>query len=255
MRKSLIAALAAFALIAMAAVAVAQSDGVVTGQTMDIAVTPTKVGTKKKPKSATTKVDIVTDPDHEPSVDVFTYQFPSTLKVSTKGFKYCTGQFLAEQQSDAKCPRGSKVGSGSAQARLGSRNADPLNFAVAIYANKGGMTLWLEATGALDIRRAIPIVIAKGTDGFAQNLIADIPPDVESAGGVPVILESVSVSLGGVAKRTVKKKGKKRIQKYFVVASTGCAANRQQTIGTVLKYKLPAGQPDTKARATDNCSK
>lgn len=264
MRKYLIAAVAALATSATAAVAIGQQptpakDGVVTGQFMDASVTPTDAGTKKKPKSATVRVDIVTDPDHEPSVDKFTYQFPSTLKVSTTGFKYCTAQFLSEKQDDAGCPKGSKVGSGTAQARLGSRNADPLVFNVTIYANKGGMTLWLETVGALDIRRAIPIEIDPSSDDdFSQDLIADIPPDVEQAGGVNVVLESVSVSLSGSRKvvKRVKVNGRrvKRTFRYYVVASRGCPTNKQQTLGTVLTYKAPAGQQPTAARAVDACT-
>ena len=249
-------AIAALALVAMSAVAVAQSDGIVTGQTMDVEVAPTDAGTKKKPKSATTTVQIVTDPDHEPTVDVFTYQFPKTLKVSTAGFKYCTLQFLSEQQSDAKCKRGSKIGSGTASARIGSRNSGPLNFAVAIYASKGGMTLWLEDTSGLDIRRAIPIEIQDSSDpDFNQELVADIPEDVEYTAGVKVVLEQVTVKIGATRKKVIKRNGKKRIKRYYVVSSRGCPANGQQTIGTELSYKEPPGQAPTKAQGNDNCTK
>jgi hypothetical protein len=251
LRKYLIAGLAIVALVALSAVAVAQ---VTYNHTMTADTTVKKAGTKKKPKNATGSIGIVTDPDHEPSVDVFEYLFPKELKVSTKGFNYCTLEKLSADQTDANCPKNSKVGTGTARAYLGSRNAEPLNFVIAIYANKVGMTLWLTATGALDIRRAIPIVIAKGSGGYAQKLVADIPPDVEAAGGVPVILESVDVALGAKVTKKVKQ-GKKKVNKsFYVLSSVGCPSSKKLALGTRLIYKLPQGQQPTSAAASVNCS-
>ena len=249
-------AIAALAVVAMSAVAVAQQDGIVTGQTVDVDVSPTDAGSKKKPKSATAIVTMVTDPDHEPTVDVFTYRFPKQLKVSTTGFKYCTLNKLSEAQTDAGCPKGSKIGQGAAAARIGSRSQGQLNFDVAIYANKGGMTLWLEDTSGLDIRRAIPIEIKDSSDpDFNQDLVADIPEDVEYTAGVKVVLESVTVKIGKTRKVVRKRNGKRVVKKYFAVSSRGCGSGGQQTIGTTLDYKEPPGQAPTSANGTDDCTK
>lgn len=254
MRIRSIAALAAVAVAGTSTVALAQGQF---QHTQTANMTPTDTGTPKKPKSATVSVGLVTDPDHQPSVDVFEYRFPSQLRFSTKNFAYCTLEKLSSDQTDANCPKGSKVGSGSARAYLGSRSAEPLDFNVAIYANKVGLTLWLTATGALDIRRAIPITIADdGEDGFAKKLVADIPPDVEAAGGVPVILESVDVQLGAKTTKKVKVKGKKKkVRKsFFIISSVGCPASGNLAIGTRLIYKLPQGQPPTEAAAAVDCT-
>ena len=249
MRKFPIAALAALTALSLATVAFASG-----GHTMTATTTITKAGTKKKPKAAGGTIQIVTDTSFDPTVDVFTYQFPKELKVSTKGFKYCTLEKLSESQDDSVCPKGSKVGTGFAQARIGSRSQGALLFDVAIYANKVGMTLWLTDRSGLDIRRAIPIVIAGGTDGFGQHLVSDIPEDVEYTAGVKVVLEQVDVTLDATRKKVIKRKGKKRTVKYHVLSSIGCPDSGMLTLGTKLSYKEPAGHEPTAATDTVECS-
>ena len=249
MRKYLITASAVVTALALATVAFAAG-----GHQMTATTTVKKAGTKKKPKAAGGTIQIVTDTSFNPTVDVFTYQFPKELKVSTKGFKYCSLEKLSAEQTDAKCPKGSKVGTGFAQAKIGSREGGPLQFDVAIYANKVGMTLWLTDRSGLDIRRAIPIALAKGTDGFGQNLVADIPEDVEYTAGVPVVLEQVDVTLKATRKKTIKKNGKKRTVKYHVLSSVGCPSSGELRLGTKLTYKEPQGHEATAKSDTVPCS-
>ena len=249
MKKYLVAALAASTALVFATVALATG-----GHTMTATTTITKAGTKKKPKAAGGTIQIVTDTSFDPTVDVFTYQFPKQLKVSTRGFKYCTLTQLSEAQTDEVCPKGSKVGTGFAQARIGSRSQGALLFDVAIYADKGAMTLWLTDRSGLDIRRAIPIVIADGTDGFGQNLISDIPEDVEYTAGVKVVLEQVDVTLDATRKKVVRRNGRKRTIRYHVLSSVGCPSSKQLTLGTKLTYKEPPGHEATSATDTVACS-
>jgi hypothetical protein len=235
------AAVASIAALSVSAVAVAQSTE---QHTMTASSNITKPGTKKKPKPAVLKVGLVTPQSIDPTVETFTYQVPKQLKVSTKGFKYCTLQKMAAADSDEVCPKGSQIGKGLASARVNSRTGAPISLVVTIYANRTGMTMWLEeSTGALQIRRAIPVAIVNVSGG--QNLVATIPDDVKYAAGAKIVLEQVQVQLGAT-----RRAGGKR---HYAVGSVGCARSGKMTIGTQLKYAEPKGYPITNAKTKVAC--
>ena len=248
MKKLMTVALAALVAVAVAAVAVAQQDPNAHTMTLDV-VKSNKKGTKKRSKSATVKIGLATSQNIEPTVDVFTFQFPKQLSVSTKGFKFCTANKMVQADSDDVCPKSSRIGSGTASAFIGSRAGRRLNFSVRVYANKKGATMWLEDTEGLNIRRSIPLQLTDGTDTFNQDLIADIPEDVEYTAGVKVVLQSVDVQLGKHIKRRVRGE----IRHFAVVSMTKCPASGEVAMGTELTYKEPQGQGATNARATDGC--
>jgi hypothetical protein len=248
LKKFMTVALAALVAVAVAAVAIAQEDPNAHTMTADV-IKSKKKGTKKGTKSATVKVGLTTSPNIQPTVDVFTYQFPKQTFVSTKGFKFCTANKMVQADSDDVCPKSSKIGFGTASAFIGSRAGRQLNFSVRIYANKKGATMWLEDTEGLNIRRSIPIQLRDGTDTFNQDLIADIPEDVEYTAGVKVVLQSVDVQLGKHIKRRVRGE----IRHFAVVSMRKCPASGEVALGTKLTYKEPPGQGATRARATDPC--
>lgn len=262
----MIAAMAAFAAVAFAAVAIAQSTD--RTHTMDVLVTPTDAGTKKKPKNGKIDILLETDPNENVTVDKFTYLFPKDIKISTKGFKHCTVEQIEDNDlvPPKKCKR-SKVGSGFASAYLTSRQGTRVPLDVTLYANKNSLTIYLQGQGNFSgVKSAFVAEILKGTDGYAQNLTTDVPKSVEFQAGAPVVLESVDLTLGPKKikrKFTVKKKGKKRkkVKKFQIVSVRGCADNLQHTLGTKLEYTdqnpndaTPAPAP-TFAQDTTPCTK
>ncbi len=84
MRKYLIAVIAALAALAMATVAVAQS-GDVTATTK---VSPTKSGTKKKPKSIKVTTFVQNNVPNTTAAKI-EIDFPKTVKISGKGLTSC----------------------------------------------------------------------------------------------------------------------------------------------------------------------
>ena len=107
MRKSLVAALAAPTVLVMATVAFAQNPA----PTIDVKATisPTKAGTKKKPKSEKISLQIDNSRESKTSASKIEISFPKTLKLSTKGLKTCSVAKL-DSQGKASCPRGSCAG-------------------------------------------------------------------------------------------------------------------------------------------------
>lgn len=252
MKKLVTAALTAVLALAMTAVAISQTSS--RTHTMDAKVTPTDAGTKKKPKSATASVSLTTPEGENSNVDKFTFQFPNTLKVSTKGFKRCTVSDVAENGNvpPDKCKK-AQVGSGAAVGHLGSRTASEIPLRVRLYAlDSDQLLVYVDDVANPDnpgslVKRAFTAEISASADAdFGQQIQSDIPADLENV-GAPVILESLSLKIGKQIKR-----GKKR---YRILSSRGCPANGQWLLGSVLEYNLPEGAADTAARATTACKK
>ena len=116
MRKFLIAAIAALASIALASVAVAQTAGDITSTTT---VSPTKAGTKKKPRAAKVKTFVK---NNVPGTTASTIEidFPKTVKISGKGLTYCALSQFAKPGGKANCPAKSKAGTGITHATVGA---------------------------------------------------------------------------------------------------------------------------------------
>ena len=260
MKKFLMLAVAALALVALSAVAVAQ---VQTTHTMDVSVTPIDAGTAKKPKNGTVNVSLKTPQDREVTVDKFVYYFPSQLKVSTKGFKYCTVENITENGNTppTKCNK-AKVGKGLAIAYVGSRAGQQVTFDTTLFANKGGLTVYVAAREFPDLRQAFPATLsASDRDEYKQMISADIPTALEFPAGAPAILDSVDLQMGPKTRKVTRRvKGKKRTTVYRLVSVRGCAANNLHTVGTGLIYADDPRNADpapatTFAQDTTPCTK
>src|SRR5690242_156168 len=100
--------------VAGAAVALAQS---ATAPKLTVTVKPAKAGTKKKPKNSSIHFVVVNN-DTKRTLSKLTITMPKTLRMSGKGFKTCSKAFV-EANTAARCPKGSKIGGGTADAILG----------------------------------------------------------------------------------------------------------------------------------------
>ena len=147
MRKILVAALAAPTVLVMATVAFAQNPA----PTIDVKATmsPTKAGTKKKPKSEKVRPQIDNSRESKTSASKIEISFPKTLKLSTKGLKTCSVAKL-DSQGKAVCPRGSAAGVGTADALVNPQSDNPasLKFNVTTFvAGKNLLAFYLEQQG------------------------------------------------------------------------------------------------------------
>jgi hypothetical protein len=243
LRKYLIVALAALTAVAFAAVAYAQTPGA----EMTVAVAPSKAGTSKKPKDVTIDLEVVNS-DFTQTASRLEIWLPKNVKIDTTGFKRCSVSKLA--QGTGGCPKGAKVGSGSADARAGvnqSANPPVLPFAVTAWVTgKNSIAFHLQQTNG-EIVAVAPGKLSKASGKYGQKLDVTIPeePAQQYPAGVYNGLEKLDVLLGS------KKKGKS------VAVSTGCSGGKLPFKGAITFVANPAPPKAAKVETTTTarCSK
>jgi hypothetical protein len=224
LRKFLIAAIAVVASIALASVAVAQNPDV----TATTTVSPTKSGTKKKPKSVkiTTFVQNNVPGTTAEKIEI---DFPKTVKISGKGLTACK---LSAIQSGGKaaCPAKSKAGTGISHAVVGPDRV-PLNFNVTAFVGAKNLVIfYIEQQGGT-VTKALQGVISKGSGKFAQKLVITIPPDLQQpAPGLYAALTDLKSTLS-------LKKGKNAL-----ITSVGCVKKKHR-FGAKLTFAPNPNQP------------
>lgn len=256
MKKLAITGLAVLAPLAMTSTALAQvAEPVITPSAN---VTPTNGGTKKKPKNAKVRLAFTVNKESRKTLSGINYFVPSNIKLSGKGFPSCSADKI-NASGEGKCPKGSKVGSGTATAVLGP-SQQPLSFTVNVYSG-GNSELALALKGAVEIAFKAPIVPADTP--YGQEIKVTIPPSVQSpAPGLYSYVTSVDTTIGKTFSKTVTKKvhGKKKKVKvtYRYASLTGCPTSGAHTAAVQLLY----AQNDTGAAgespimpATSDCTK
>jgi len=250
MKKLATIGLALVAMLAMTAVAVAQvAEPVIT---LTGSGTPTKGGTKKKPKNATLVTDFKVNKESRKTVANITYFVPKNIVLSGKGFKYCTAETI-NLKGEGACPKGSLVGKGTSTAVLGP-NFAPLGFTVNVYAGgKNEIALALAQTNGGSVRTNFKGTITKASGPYGQKISVDIPASVQSpAAGLYSYITEVKTTIKG---KFVKGSGKKKTTSYFA-SLTGCPKDKQHHLGVQLGYAQndtgPAGKSPV-VTATSPC--
>jgi len=240
LRKSFMAAGAAAIALGAAGVAYAQNPaGSITGTA---SVSPTKAGTKSKPKNEKLTLKVTNDSASKTTASSIKITLPSTLKLSTKGLKQCTkSDDDILRQTPAKACKGSIAGSGSANAVLdpGGASPVPIKFIVTPIVGKNQLLFHLAAQGL-----ANKYVLHGKISG--KSLTITITPDVQQP--VPG-LYSALVDL----KSTLSvKKGKN-----YLISSTGCSGGMHKIPVTVGYVNNPTPPTATSASTTleAKCSK
>jgi hypothetical protein len=227
LKKSLIAAVAAISMLALAAVAVAQTAAPSVEVTAK--VSPSKAGTKKKPKSERIDLQIDNNKESKTSAGKIEIDFPKTLKVSTKGLKTCSVSTLNTQGKSA-FPTAAKAGTGTAEALVNPTSDNPatLKFNVTTFvAGKNKLAFYLEEQGNPNgVQQALPAKLSsKKTKVYGQKLVIAIPGNLQQpAPGVFSALVQIKNSLG-------LKSGKNAL-----IKSIGCAKSREHQIGVKITY-------------------
>jgi hypothetical protein len=247
LRKYLIAALAAALSIAVAATAI--GSGPASGT---VKITPTKAGTKKKPKSIKLTVSVKNEtPGTTASrIDIF---LPRFVRASGKGLKTCSSSKAAAN----KCPKGTKAGGGTANAVVApnSPSPTPLHFKVTAF-NGGTNKILFLLQQVNNSGQIIPSGVSKVLTGklsrasganFYQKLRINIPDDLQQpVPGVYSALQDLTTSLS-------LKKGK-----HALLTTVGCPGSKQHVLGVLLTYAPnpgPPSRPSGSAEASTSCSK
>lgn len=176
MRKLAFAAVAA----SVAAVGIAVPASAINGeQGLAVQVSPSKHGTAKKPAAVKLKVTTTTKPaanDSPFATKQAVISFDKNLVFNGAKFKSCTA--AAVQASEASCPAGSKVGSGTAQ---GSALGITQNLTVTAFNGPKGKSLLLHVTGSapLAIDSVINATLKNASGKFGKKLVVPIPANLQ----------------------------------------------------------------------------
>ena len=243
MRKFLIAAVAALTALAVVGVANAQTPGA----DITVAISPSKVGTKKKPKPEKLTLELKNE-DSSQTADGLEVFVAKNIKASTKGLRKCSATRL-EAEGKSACPAASKVGSGTADAIAGVNTTAPaaLRFNVTAFVignNKIGF--YLEQQGG-EIR-----VLAKGTFKRASGQYGSVL-DVEIPQLAREFPQGTYNGLVGLKTTLYKKVGKNSL-----LRSNGCPSTRNMPFKVVIHFQNNPNPPkaeEVEATGTANCRK
>jgi len=199
MRKLTLMAAAA-AVTALCVVGIAQA--VTPTTAMKASVSPTKKGTKSKPKNVKLNVELITQP--KPGEPAFATRstvvhFDKNLKFGSKYLKACSASQV--QADNTKCPTGSKVGSGSA---TGSALGLTENLTVTAYNGPGGnkLELLVDGQSPLQIHSVIEGKLQKDTGLYGQKLVVAIPETLQQpAPGAYATLTDFKTSVKGTGSK------------------------------------------------------
>jgi hypothetical protein len=237
LKKVALIATAVVAMLCMTAVAVGQYTLPVNVQ-MTGKVTPTKAGTKKKPKRSTLSFNVTVNKEARVTAREIVLFTPRNVKLNFTGFRFCPASQIAAE-GVASCKKGSQLGTGAATAVLGPRQL-PLNFSVRIFAgSKNELSLYLAQQGGT-VTAALRGIISSAGAPFGQKVTIAVPNDLQQpAPGLFSSITGISGKVGGTASR----KGKR----YNAVSSNGCPRDRVHRFGVRLTF---APNPTAPSQAT-----
>jgi hypothetical protein len=229
---------AAAAVTAIGAVGVAQA--VTPTTAIKASVSPTKKGTKKKPKNVKLNVELITQPapgDPAFATRSTVVHFDKNIKFDGKHLKSCSQSRV--QTDDTKCPKGSRVGSGTA---TGSALGLTENLTVTAYNGPRGtkIELLVDGQSPLQIHQVIEGKLQSDSGKYGKKLVVAIPDALQQpAPGAYATLTDFKTSVKGTGSK-----------KRPFVGLAGCTKKR-------LNYKsdfvFTDGTTST-ATATSKCS-
>jgi hypothetical protein len=146
-------------------------------QGLDVSLSPTKAGTKQKPAAVKIKVKTTTNPkDNVPfATREAVIHFDKALVFNPKKFKTCSASKI--QASESSCPKGSKVGSGSA---IGTAIGQTSNLKVSAFNGpKSKLMLHVTASTPLQIDAVIQASLKKDKGKYGYKLVVPIPENLQ----------------------------------------------------------------------------
>ena len=215
MKKFLIVAIAALAALVVAAPATAQYP--LPDLTFDASLTPTKAGTKKKPKNSKVRISLAIPREARVTADQFVFNLPRHVRVSGKGFPKCPATQLDSTKDPSKCPRRSRVGTGTATVVLGNSTVQ-LNLTFFVGSARE-LAVWVEAVG-LPIQKALRAQIGRAGSPFFHKLTIDVPQEVYQP------LPNVYSNITNLQATIGAHNGKKRKKRRNLITTRGCPADR-----------------------------
>ena len=206
----------ALATVAVALVAAGPAAAKIPPQKLKVVVSPSKAGTKAKPKaiSLTFNPFLAVDAAGLTAIDAVPFatqiahvNADKNIAFNLSAFPTCTAAVV--NHSNATCPKGSQVGAGKASARaLGITQSD---FVVKAYngPNKH-LFLLVDGKAPLSIHSVIDGVFKKSTGPYGQELYFTIPPELQQP--VPGAIAAITNFTTTLAAKPTGKGGKSYVE-------------------------------------------
>jgi hypothetical protein len=232
LRKSLIAVGAAVLAISGAGVAYAQNAA--PSIVVNTSVSPSKAGTKKKPKTTKFTLTVTNNvTESKATASAIKITFPKTLKLSTKGLPQCTKSDETLTTGGPNLCKKSIAGSGTSHVILGPSTGNPTNvtFQVTPIVGKNQMLYYLNAPAI-----GTKAVIHGKLHGSSQTI--SIPTTLQQP--VPGLFSAI-VDLHTVISL---RKGK-----HSLVTSSGCSGGGHKV--AVTETFVPNPTPPAATTATN----
>ena len=207
---------------------------------LTIKLTPGGAGTSSKPKGQTLNYRVTLGTDDgtsPPTTATTTVSFGKGIRFNAGKFPTCTLSTLNSKGPSA-CPKGSKVGTGSASALVGGSpgEAAPSTteiLKVTAFNGPGGKSylLYLDGDSPATIKQAIEGTLGTGSGDYGYTLTVTIPPNLQQpVPGLFAPLVDFSVKTGGTLTKTktkkVKGKKKKIKTKINYIETIGCTGGQ-----------------------------
>lgn len=214
MRKLLTGVLALVALIAMSAVAFGQA--VPGTHTLKMTPSPTKAGTKSKPKDLSKlRLNISNNRASATTADKIVIAFPKDIKINAKDYPTCAAAKIDNAPTKDKiCPKGSLVGKGVSKAVVNPGPTESqLNFETKFYVGGSkALAIYLNQTGG-NVQRAL-----EGKIKGSKIEIAITEDLQQPAPGVYSALTDIDVTFGSA-------KAGKGAKRHGLFQSAGCSGS------------------------------
>ncbi len=202
MRKVMIPVGLVAASVAVAAPVLAQSSGSNPSNTVlstKVSVSPSKAGTKSKPKGVklTFKAKWETSADvDKPVVQSADVLFPKGSLYNGAKYPKCA-QSVMERGSVSDCPAKSIMGTGTGTAYADTVLTSPKITVVNGGANK--VFLFTVLTNPARVAKPVPGTITKMSGKWAYKLHLTVPDSLQIVAGIPIALRDLTISAGGKA--------------------------------------------------------
>jgi hypothetical protein len=187
---------------ALAIGAVGAAQAVTPTTALKTSVSPTKHGTKKKPRNVKLNIELITQPnpnDGPFATKTTVVHFDKNLKFGGKYVKTCSADKV--RSNNTACPKGSKVGTGSATGvALGLTE----NLTVTAYNGPGGnkIELLVSGTSPLTIHDVIEGKLQSDKGKFGKKLVVAIPDTLQQpAPGAFATLTDFKTSVKGTGSK------------------------------------------------------
>ena len=171
-------------------------------QTINVKTTATRAGTKSKPRSVgnlTVTLDTQLIPGEAPwAATHAVVHFDKNLVFGNSKFASCSQSVV--QSNPTSCPAGSRIGSGSAVAKLST--GSQVTPTIRAFNGSGGKLYLLVTEPTFNVNAVLVGTLKTDTGKYGRKLDVAIPQNLQNVAGIIITLTQFTTRVGGTANGT-----------------------------------------------------